>query len=62
MIRIDKNKFLILPEVKKDVPEKEKKLILSLSVDFLNDFIIQNFKNPKNFMNIAVMKRKFIRL
>jgi hypothetical protein len=57
MIRMDKKKFLILPETEKDVfPENEKKLISSMIVDFLNDFSIKNIKNPINFMDFAVMK------
>lgn len=58
MIRMEKKKFLILPETEKDIiPENEKNLITSLIINYLNDFSLQNARSPVNFMDFAILKR-----
>jgi hypothetical protein len=59
LIKLDKKKFLILPDTKKDIlPENDRKLLASFMVGFLNEFSIRNLSKPVNFMDFAVVRRK----
>ncbi len=57
-IKMERKKFIILPETEKELfSENDKKSISSFMVDFLNDFILRNSKKPINFSDFAMMKR-----
>jgi len=58
IIRLEKKKFLILPETEKDIiPENDLRNISAITRDFLNDFSKRNKGAPVNYSDFAIIRK-----